>query len=218
MKIKKLNSNYKKLFNLKILKTKIFSRSEKIKNIKTNKIELYLKKVFHIIYKFHTADKKILFIEKDTQKNNELKRLVGKTKHTILPSSVWMAGAINNSLSIIKHLVADNRLIKSKKQKSNTLFNKINKHYDLIVILDNTFNPTTLKEFLGRHAPIITLNSNIDSLRFYTATYKILGNFNLKYKKTRNDFFYTILNSIFKKAQKFKYFKRQQQNRFKRKK
>ena len=199
MKINNLNLNSKKLFNLRLLKTGV--GLEKINSNKIKAIELHIKKALHIIYKFHIANKRILFIEGNFKEKNQLKNLLAKTSHTFLPRTVWVNGAIGNSVSILKHLVRRHHLKKTKKNESQDLF-KISKNYNLIVLLDEKSNFSVLTESLKKRVPIIILNSKKISLNFNAGTYNMLVNFGLK--KSRNNTFYAILTSLFKKAKKLK--------------
>ena len=201
MKIKKIITQQNKFFNLKLLKTKIYT--EKLGYPKRKLIELSLKKAFHIIYKFHATNKKILFFGAPLKKNTQIKHLLKSTKHTFLPKEVWVNGAISNSFSIIKHLFKRQKLGNFNKKKSKFLF-KLNIKYDLIIVLNKNFNELELKEFLSKRIPIITIDSNVNSLNSNSSTYKILGNFNTNNKKIQDNYFYTILKTIFKKAKKNK--------------
>jgi hypothetical protein len=199
----KINTKQKNLFNLQLLKTKINTKQKKIKNINIKTLELHLKKALHIIYKFHTANKKILFIGTPSKKRNQLKYLLNKTQHTFLPKSIWIDGAISNSSSIIKHLFKRHQLNNIAKKKLDYLF-KLNKNHNLIVVFNGTSNHSALKEIFSSRIPIISLNYDSTCLNFNPSTYKILGDFNLEYKKTRNNYFYRLLSNLFKKAEKNK--------------
>ena len=202
MKIKRIIAKPNKLFSLKLLKTKIYTE-KKLNTIKIKMLKLSFKKAFHIIYKFHIMNKKILFVGTPIKENKQIKQLLKNTTHTFLPKSVWIDGAISNSSSIIKHLFKRHKLKNLSKKKSTVLF-RLNRKYDLIVILNNSLNKTALKESLNKRVPIISVNYYLNSLSFNPSTYKILDNFNSDRNKTRNHYFYTILNTIFKKAKKNK--------------
>ena len=50
MKIKKIINHKNKLLKLKILQTKIYTKNQRINNIKIEDIEYRLKNILHIIY------------------------------------------------------------------------------------------------------------------------------------------------------------------------
>ena len=194
MKIKKIITTQNKLFNLKLLKTKNYTKLF-FYNIKIKTIKLSLKKSLDIIYKFHTTNKKILFIGTPLKKNKQIKKLLKNTKHTFLPEKMWVNGAMSNSSSIIRHLFKKQKLDNFKKKKPKLKFK-----YNLIVFIKELSNESLLKELLFKQIPIISLSNNAN---FNSATYKTLGNFYLNYKqKSQNNYFFTILNNIFKKAKK----------------
>jgi ribosomal protein S2 len=74
---------------------------------------------------------------------------------------------------------------------------------DLIVILDSSYKNNILKESSLTKIPTIILSTN-EYNNYLIATYKIPGNFKLSEKIIREDFFSTILISIFKKGNKIK--------------
>ena len=201
MKLHKINFN--KVFNLKLLKTKVYTKQKKINHNKNKMVELHLKKAFSIIYKYHTTNKKILFIGTPVNKNQQFNHLLLNTNHIFIPEFIWINGTISNSYYIFKHLFKQSKLNPMNKKKSNYLF-KLDNTYNLIVILNEKLNNIVLKEALTKGIPIISLNCNDTLLNFHPATYQILGNFDLINKKTRNNAFYNILKSILKKAKKFK--------------
>ena len=82
MKLHKINFN--KVFNLKLLKTKVYTKQKKINHNKNKMVELHLKKAFSIIYKYHTTNKKILFIGTPVNKNQQFNHLLLNTNHIFI--------------------------------------------------------------------------------------------------------------------------------------
>ena len=200
MKIEK-NTKYKnKILKLKIIQTKIFNSKQYKNNIKLEETKIRLKKIFQIIYQYHIFNKKILFIGVQNNKNFKLKNLLKKTKHVLIPNSIWIRGAISNKKSCFKHISNNPKFVNNK--ISELLF-KLKKNFDLIVVFDEINNFNIINESYIARIPVITLNSNL-SLYNNKVSYKIFGNFQFLYKKKENNFFYLLLISVLKKGNKYK--------------
>ena len=120
MKKNKLyNNNFKKVFDLKLIKNKIY-----------NKNYLNIKKNLKIIYKFHTKNKKILFLGINKKINFFVKLLKKNPNHTYITNNIWLNGILSNS-AVFKHLC----LLK-KKNLFTFLFNFKSQKYNLIVIFN----------------------------------------------------------------------------------
>ena len=198
----KITNTYKhktKLLRLELLRTKIYKRDKEFNYLSLKDIEAKLKKVLHIIYKFHVANKRILFIGTPLKLNQKIKKLLKDKKHNFIPESVWMKGIITNANPSFKHLFKNDKI--TSEVNSKFLFNLKNP-IDLIVILNEELNLNALKESSLKRIPTISFNSNCDFLNL--ATYKVLGNFNFTKKKNRNNLFYLLLSSLFKKAEVFR--------------
>ena len=72
MKITTLNKYKTKLLKLKLLKTKIYKSQKDFSYLLLKDLETRLKKTLQVIYKFHVADKKILFIGTPLQFHNQI--------------------------------------------------------------------------------------------------------------------------------------------------
>lgn len=182
MKIQKIQLKKNKLIKLKLIKTKIYNSNE---NIKIDHVISRLKKGLHLIYKYHISNKKILFIGAPININSYFKFKI--TRHIFLPKSVWVNGILNTQN------LSDNFL-----SKDETSFN-LKKKVDLIVILNSSFKENILKESYLENTPTIVLNNSL-TINDFKSSYKIPGNFKFTNNKIKDNFFYTILNALFKKS------------------
>lgn len=197
MKIHKIAKSKQKLLKLKLIKTKVYKKNHN-NFIQIEDIVNRLRKAFYIIYKYHTNNKRILFVGSSTRIDFKLKTLIKKTKHIIIPESIWMSGLLTNQASCFKYLSKNQKIINRKVSK--ILF-QVKKKSDLIVILNNSSNVTSVKEGYVTRTPVISINCDLDILD-PKPSYKIPGNFKFTKKKIRNTFFYSILFATLKKANK----------------
>ena len=193
MKIKKILKYNNKLVKLKLIQSKVYNKKQYLKNIKIEDIEYRLKKVLYIIYKYHIFNKKILFVGSPLTYNQQFKHLIKSTKHILLPTNVWVQGALSNKQSCFKHL--------SKNKKLSEILTQLKKNIDLIVILDQTDNLTVLNEGYITKTPVISINCNFD-IQDDKSSYKVPGNFQFTNKKILNNFFYSLLIATLKKGNK----------------
>jgi ribosomal protein S2 len=211
MKITTLRNYKTKLLKFKLLKTKTFKFEKDLNYLLLKNIETRLKKILHIIYRFHIANKKILFIGTPIKLNNQIKKLFKNKKHSFIPENIWMSGIITNSKSSFKHLVKQHAV--NKNTTSKFLFN-LKSQADLIVILNERSNLTALKESSLNRTPTISLNVHSNFFSSSLSTYKAMGNYSFTKKSIRNNLFFLLLNAVLKKAeqakkQKIQYIKKQ---------
>ena len=198
MKITTLTKYKTKLLKLKLLKTKVHKNKKNFNYILLKALETRLKKALHVIYKFHIANKKILFIGTPLQLNNKIKQLLKHKKHSFIPESVWVNGIITNSKASFKYLLKRHTVNNDKSSKF--LFNLKNQ-VDLIVILNEKANLNALKESSLKRVPIISLDSNYGLSNFNFTTYKVIGNYSFVKKNIRDNLFFLLLSSLLKKAE-----------------
>lgn len=198
MKISKLTKYKTKLLKLKLLTTKVYKNEKNFNYLLLKDTETKLKKILQVIYRFHVANKKILFIGTPFRLNNQIKQLLKKKKHNFIPETVWMNGVITNSGPSFKHLLKRHAIDTDKTLKF--LFNLKNQT-DLIVILNEQLNLAALKESSLKRIPTISLNSSNKHSNTDLSTYKLINNSNFTENKTRNDLFFLLLSSLLKKAE-----------------
>lgn len=197
MKINKLKPYRFKLLKLNLIKTKSYKKKYNT-FIKIEDITTRLKKSLHIIYKYHINNKKILFIGTPINIDPKFKKILQNTKHVLIPEMLWMNGILTNQFSCFKYLSKHQKLVNNK--ISEILF-KIKTKSDLIVILNTSENLNVLEEGYLARIPVISINCDLN-IKDFKSSYKVSGNFQFKKKKIRDAFFYSILTTIFKKANK----------------
>ena len=81
MKIK----NQNQLLKLKLIKSKVYKKTDTFTNLKLEDIEYRLKKALQIMHKYHIKKKKILFINNSSILETKIKNLLKNTNHTFIP-------------------------------------------------------------------------------------------------------------------------------------
>jgi len=201
MKVTTLKKYKTKLLKLKLLKTKIYKDEKNLSYLLLKDMETRLKKILYIIYRFHVANKKILFIGTPMKLDPQIKSLLKRKKHNFIPESIWVNGIITNSKPSFKYLIKQHAIKNNKTAKF--LFNLKNQA-DLIVVLNEKLNLTALEESSLKRIPTISLNTNSKLYNSNLSTYKIAGNYSFSKKTIRNNFFFLLLSSILKKAEQLK--------------
>ena len=200
MKVLKLNKHKAKLLKFKILETKAYCNEQNLNYLILKDLETRLKKVLHVIYRFHTANKKILFVGTPAKLNNSIKQLLKNKKHDFIPESVWVNGIVTNSKASFKYLLKKRAIL--DENSSKFLFNLKNQ-IDLIVILNEKTNLEALKESSLKTVPLIVLNSTYD-LTAHSSTYKASGDYSFNQTSIRDNLFFLLLQSLLTKAERFK--------------
>lgn len=199
MKIEKIESTSYKLLKLNLIKSKVLKKNHYLKNIKLDDIEMRLKKALYVIYLYHINNKRILFVGNPLNINKEITTLLKNTKHIFIPKSAWIAGVITNQNSSFKSLFKQDVNITKMSQILLKLKNKSN----LVVIIDKNLDQKVLEESYSARLPVISLNSDLNPFDL-KSSYKIPGNFPFSKNKLKNNFFYSLLVSTFKKAHRIK--------------
>ena len=95
IKKRKLIKNHDEYYS-KMLRSKN-ENNDKISFIDMDQTEIGLKKSLKIIYKYHTANKRILFIGVKPSWQKKFKKIFSQTKHIFLSSTDWVDGTLTNS-------------------------------------------------------------------------------------------------------------------------
>ena len=174
MKIVKIARKQTKLLNLNALETKISSSKKKYLNYVLRKdLEFRFKNALNIIFKFHSENKKILFLGTPLKLTKQLKELLKNTNHSFIPEKLWLSGILTNTKSIFKFLFK--KYFKKNKNNLKFLFNLTSKN-NLIVILNESLTTNPLKEFSKKRIPTISLNYKNTNINNYSSTYRIRQN------------------------------------------
>lgn len=175
MKIKK--TRIKQLLKLHLLKLKVYEQSAKKSKLhdfvdsNLNQIIVNLKKALQIIFQYHKAEKRILFIGlpyKLEQKVNQL------TQHVSVPKNFDIQGAISNSDSR-SALRSKNLNQTCSKKFSRFLLPKLSKKSDLIVLFNHEKIESILLESRMARIPVILFGSNHNLSEL--SLYNVEGNF-----------------------------------------
>lgn len=146
MKIKNIKSK-NSLIKLKFLETKSYNEIHFLKNLKIEDIFYRLVKSFKILFKYHTFNKRILFLNSNIKIYIKLKILLKKTNHFYRINNLKQKSIIKNK---------NNLLVIIEQSTNNHNFFKINNYQTKI--------------------PNIIIINNIDYF-FNIKNYKIIGNF-----------------------------------------
>lgn len=199
MKIEQIILKKNKLLKLNFLKAKLYKKLY-INNINTNEIIIKLKQSLQIIYKYHINNKKILFVGFSPSIISKFNYVLKNTDHVLIPKFLWINGLLTNKKTEIDSI--NKNKFSTSKHLSDILY-KFNKKFDLIVILDSSYEENILNESYNSKIPTIYLSNYLNKFSF-EPSYKIIGNINFSGKNFKNNFLYLILNSLFKKAKLFK--------------
>ena len=189
MKIKSITNKHKnKLIELQILKSKVYKTTIK-KKFENNAIKLYLKKIANIIYEYHINNKTILFINFPSKLEKNMLSLKKNIKHIFLSKENWINGFLMN------------KSVNKNSNKSKLKISSSKNFFDLIVI----FNPTNIDLFsknYNSNIPTILITDELfnQNSQLFKQSYKILGYFKFIEEQINNNFFFSILQSIFKQS------------------
>jgi hypothetical protein len=186
MKLKKLTKSKQFFMQLQILK--LYSKKKTI-NSKTTlrSTEILLNKIANVIYRFHIAGKKILFLGFPNHFSNTLKH----TKHLFIPNFMWFNGMLTNK--------ASNAQYKKTTKIPKNLFKlllKLKEKPSLIIVYNLNDNLAAVKESYLRHIPVITFNNKLDILDI-KSVYKSTGSYNFLIEKIKNNnFVFSFIKTI----------------------
>ena len=200
MKIKEVK--IKQLLKLNLLKSKVYEQP--IKKIKfnnlidanLNQIVVDIKKVLQIIFQYHKAEKRILFLGLPYKLESRVNQL---TKHIAIPKNFNIQGVISNYNS--KSFKSDKNSNQAwLKNSSKFLLPKLSKKLDLIVLFNHDNNETILSEAGVAKIPVISFGTNFSPQN--SASYKVKGNFKNILIGSNKNVFFIGLNFLFKTFKK----------------
>lgn len=186
MKIKQNLNHFKKLFEVQLIKSKIYEKTLKKKNLKNfsdlnlHKTAINFKKSLKIIFKYHKRNNKILFLGTPENFIFELKN----TNHIMIPL-ISNLRKINYKTILKNHLKIKNQIVNIKKKPDLiVLFSKNNLNYKLFLE----------KEFFS-NIPMIEFSNN-KTKTFSNSCYHVAGNTNFKHNKNVNNLFFSIICNL----------------------
>lgn len=201
MKITTVKKHKTKFLRLKLLKTKNFKNRKHINYSLLKNLETRLKKILQVIYRFHIANKKIMFIGTPLKLNDNFKEVLIKKRHCFIPEPVWLNGILTNSKSLFKHLLKQQTI--TKNSISKPLFNLKNQ-IDLIVIINENIDLTILKESSLKRIPIISFSFNHSLSTTNLSTYNVENNYDSINKEIKENLFFLLLSSLLRKSELLK--------------
>lgn len=200
MKIKEVK--IKQLLKLNLLKSKVYEQP--IKKIKfnnfidanLNQIVVDIKKVLRIIFQYHQAEKRILFLGLPYKLESRVNQL---TKHIAIPKNFNTQGVISNYNS--KSFKSDRNSNQAwLKNSSKFLLPKLSKKLDLIVLFNHDNSETILSEAGVAKTPVILFGTHFGLQN--SASYKVKGDFKNVLIGSNKNVFFIGLNFLFKTFKK----------------
>ena len=180
MKLKKTRQKYQRVFELYLIRNKVYDQSLEYKNIKDfyqknlKLTTLSFKKSLYVIFKYHQKNKRILFL--GVPKSNEIaKKINSNTKHS-------MISELFNS--------------KNLNRKTKITLDSLNMAPDLIVVFDKNENQgnyeSVIKDAYKNRTPLILLSESSNP-SYIKGTYNVQIKNNVK---TNNVFFNLIATML----------------------
>ena len=193
MKLKKIRKSKNKLLELQILKL-YYKKNFYDFDVDLKQINIYLHKISDIIYKYHIADKKILFLGFPYNFTETLKN----TRHMLIPEFVWVDGMLSNRISFT------NSSAKKTPKSIFKLMLKLKKKSDLVVLYNLNGSFAAIKESYLARIPLIAFSKELDILNVET-TYDSVGNYSFINEKSENmNLFFSFIKATLNKAKKAK--------------
>lgn len=181
MKIKRVK--VKQLLKLNLLKLKIYDSFAKFDNnfdADLNRIVVSIKRILQIIFQYHKAGKRILFLGFPIKLELKINKL---TKHIAVPKHYVVQGMISNQ-----------NFPKSSKNAEIFLLPKLSKKLDLIVSLNHNKNETIISEAKTAKIPTISFSKNPTNLN---SSYNVEGDFKNILNGPNKNVFSIGLNFLF---------------------
>jgi len=185
MKIKRIKIH--RLLKLNLLKSKVYEqpikkmKSDSFIDVNLNQIIVGIKKILQIIFQYHKAGKRILFLGlpcKLELKVNQLTKHIAVTKNLIIPKMISNCKSFKN---------CGNSNQTWLKNSSKFLLPKLSKRLDLIILFDQDKSEKILSEAKMAKIPVIFFGTNFESQN--RALYGVKGNFKRILTSDKNVFF-----------------------------
>lgn len=175
MKIKK--TRIKQLLKLSLLKLRVyeqFTNKTKLNGFvdsDLNQIIVNIKKVLQIIFQYHKAEKRILFVGVPCELEQKINQL---TKHVAVPKNFDIQGMVSNFDPKV-FLKSGNLDQAWSKNFLKSLLPKLSKKLDLIVLFNHEKSDSILTESKIAKIPVIFFGVNQDPLK--SPLYSVEGDF-----------------------------------------
>ena len=200
MKVKRVK--IKQLLKLNLLRSKVYEHPIKKMNFDSlidsnlNQIIVNIKKVLQVIFQYHKADKRILFVGLPYKLESKINQ---RTKHVAIPKNLDIQGIISNCDQ--KSFKIDMNSNRARVKKSpKFLLPKLSKRLDLVVLFDHEKSKTILSETEIAKIPLISFGTHLNVVN--TALYRVEGNFKNLLTTPNKNIFFMGLNFLFKDSRK----------------
>jgi ribosomal protein S2 len=201
MKLKKIKIKSQRLFELHLIKSRIYeqpiekSLSKSLPDVDLTDIIFNFKTALSIIFKYHTSNKRILFVGVPKSLEVILNR---KSRHVAISNSLDMK-KVRLETMFKSNLGSDKQISKLEK---NFLLPKLTSKPDLVVVFEqnrskNDFEAIVQESYINR-IPIIKFNSNLQE-RYRVHSYSVPGNVKGSSPKVINSLFSVLLNTVIKR-------------------
>lgn len=187
-----------KKYNNKLVQLQVLKLYYQKNNSRTSlkQIEVHLKKISNIIYKYHITNKKILFVGFP----KSFSAILHDTKHLSIPESIWFNGMLTN-----RTMNTSSPQTFTKKQMRlpvniHQLLLRLKKKLDLVIVYNLNNKDTAVEESYITRIPVITISKDLNILDS-NATYKAPGNYSfIDEKRINNNVFYSIIKTTLSRA------------------
>nr|QYB22885.1 ribosomal protein S2 [Nitzschia ovalis] len=202
MKIRKLK--FKQLLKLQLIKLKSYEQSIKKTsfndsiNVNLDQILADIKKALKIIFQYHQAKKRILFIGFPYKLELKINHL---TNHAAVPFNFNIQGLISNSnVKFLNETKGSSRAW--LKSNLKVLVPKLTKKPDLIVLFEHEKDKSVLTESWNAKIPVIVFQSNCSLQNLNDGNlYTVRGNFqSTSSMSDKKNIFFIGLNFLFKNS------------------
>jgi ribosomal protein S2 len=198
MKISNFKS--KQIFKLHLLKSRAYEYAAKT-NFSLTQVITNFKKALHIIFQYHQAGKKILFVGIPGKLESEINKL---TCHIAVPSSFDLQGVFSNNFNQLK-------LNKTNKQSFSKidcklLLPKLSKKPDLVVLFSYYKKQVLITESFSVKVPLIIFDDEKElDKNLFTNCYNVQGIRDGLPVTFRKNLFFFGFTFLFKKIKKKNY-------------
>jgi len=196
MKIKKFK--FKQILKLHLLKFKTYESFIKKSSPKLlvdrhlTQIIVNFKKVLKVIYQYNQTHKRILFIGLPKKLELKINKL---TNHAAVPGGFEVQGILSNKVQSTKNKKQDLTSAYSK-----TLFPKLSKSPDLVILVSNIKAQSIISESYYLKIPLIYFNGDIDTIN--NVQKSVTYNAPIT-TSTDNTLFFIGLNFLFKTGKRY---------------
>lgn len=201
MKLKKIKIKSQRLFELHLMKSRIYEQpieksfSRSLPNVDLTNIIVNFKTALSVIFKYHTSNKRILFIGVSKSMGTILNR---KSQHVAISRSLDMKKVRLETM--FKNNFSSDKQI--SKLENFSLLPKLTHKPDLLVVFEqnrsNSDFEAIVQESYTNRIPIIKFNSNLQE-RSKIHSYSVPGNVKGFSSKIIDSLFSVLVNTVIKR-------------------